>query len=130
MNVNQLLLEKLINSPALLKELEKLVKGRPTINKAIKEKKAGNPTYVNRVTVRCKLCGSEQIIFMRMDWDAEDKLYRTGCHAFENLWPLLSVHELYQRSASCSSCLKELEKLTKEELINKVIYLSNRGESK
>ena len=97
MNASEAILQKLINDPSLIKMLEKMAKAAPAEKKAKKQKELGLACYVNKVQIHCKLCGSESIVYTRMDWDAEDKLYRTGCHHQDNIWPTLEEKTIVQR---------------------------------
>lgn len=124
-NANEALLQKLINDPSLLKLLEKMAKAAPAEKKVKKMKELGNPTYVNCVTLKCKLCGSEHTKYLCMVFDPEEKLYRTSCHATENLWPDLPVYTLRQRTTSCAQCPGILLSLEKETLVQKLINLAN-----
>lgn len=126
MNQNELLLQKLINSPDLLKMLSKMANARPAEIKEKKLKELGHPSYVNRVTINCRLCGSKHIKFMMMAYDSEEKLYRTGYQGLDNHWEQLPLYDLVQRSPSCIACPGVLSTLSVEELIQKLIFLSNR----
>ena len=127
MNANEALLQRLINDPALMKKLEKMASAIPLEKKAKKMKELGLAKYVNQVTSTCKLCGSESIIFTRMDWDSEEKLYRVGCHHQDNIWPLLPLHNLRQRRPSCNLCQTVLLTKSKEDLIKHIIWLADRA---
>jgi hypothetical protein len=125
MNINELLLQKLVNDPNLLKRIEKMVKANPTIIKEKKLKSASLPKYVNKVHIKCKLCATIETIFIRMDWDNDDKIYRNGCYSVENYWPDLPMFEQHQRKPSCKLCPSVLSAtFTKEELIRKLIVQS------
>lgn len=126
MNANELLLQKIIADPSLLKMIEKMAKAAPAERKQIKLKQAGYPTYVNKVTQVCKLCKTETIIYLRMDWDKESKLYRSGCHHLDNIWPDLPEHSLRQSRQTCKTCPETLGNLDKESLISKLIILSEK----
>jgi hypothetical protein len=126
MNQNEKLLQALINDPSLIKMLNKMVANAPSEKKEKKLKERGNPSYVNRVEIRCKLCSTVHIKFMMMQFDPEEKLYRTGYQGLDNPWPLLPVYDLIQRSTSCLSCPGVLFDLDKEVLIQKLIFLSNK----
>ena len=126
MNANEVFLQKLLNDPSLLKLLEKMAKARPAINKELKLKKAGLPAHVNEVKTTCKLCTTPRTTYIRMDWDAEDKLYRSGCHHLDNVWADLPVHTIHTRSAFCKSCSAVLSEQSKEALIDKLIWLAEK----
>jgi hypothetical protein len=126
MNPNEKLLQALINDPSLLKLLEKMTKDAPKEKKAKKMKEMGNPSYVNHTTVKCKLCGSTHAKFLCMAYDSDEKLYRTSCHHQDNIWPTLPLFELVQRSDTCPSCAGNLLQLSKEELIQKLMYQASK----
>ena len=126
MNPNEQFLQKLLADPSLIKMLEKMARSRPAVNKELKLKKAGSPSHVNEVSTTCRLCGTLKIIYLRMDWDFEDKLYRSGCHHLDNIWTDLPVHKLNTRSGSCKTCPTELSKLDKDALISKLITLAEK----
>jgi len=123
MNPTELMLQRLINDPSLMKMLEKVAKAAPKERKAKKLKELGNPCYVNRVVLKCKLCQSEEIVYMCMSWDATEKLYRGSCYHQDNIWTGLPVHDLYQRKPVCKICPETLEALSKEALISKLITI-------
>jgi hypothetical protein len=126
MNANEALLQKLIADPSLMKLLEKMSKDAPAVKKEKKLKELGAPCFVNEVELRCKLCSSIEIVFMRMDWDSEAKLYRGGCYSLDNLWKHLPLKQMIQRKATCKACSTVLHSMTKEALVQKVIVLAER----
>lgn len=126
MNPNEKLLQALINDPSLIKMLEKMVSSRPKEQKEKKLKERGNPSYVNCVEIKCKLCGTTHTKYMMMQFDPEEKLYRTGYQGLDNHWTDLPIYNLIQRSTSCASCPGVLSTFEKDFLIQKLIYLSNK----
>jgi hypothetical protein len=126
MNQNEQILQALINDPSLIKILEKMASSRPLEQKAKKLKERGNPSYVNCVEIKCRLCGSTHTKFMMMQFDPEEKLYRTGYQGLDNHWPELPLFNMIQRSPSCASCPGILMNLSKEDLIQRLIFLSNK----
>lgn len=127
MNLNEAILQKMLNDPKLLKEIEKMVsQTKIKEHKKKKESQLGQATYVNRVSQTCRLCGSLEIIFKRMDWDSLEKLYRSGCHSSENLWPLLPLHEVRYKAITCNHCRSALHHLSKETLIEKLIVQAEK----
>lgn len=127
------LLKKLINDPRLLKNLEDMAKD--SVKLSLKERKKkreidrfGTLDYLNKVTKECKLCGSISTFYSPMIWDKVDKLHR--CAAMSGLiveeWQDLEVRNLRQAVPSCNCCAEVLMNRSKEDLIKKIIYLSNR----
>ena len=126
MNPMEALLQKLISDPSMMKAIEKMASSVPKEKKEKKFKELGNPSYVNKVELRCKLCGTYETAFMCMSYDPDAKLYRGSCYASENLWPGLPVHDLIQRKPNCKLCPTVLATLSQEEIINKAIGLARR----
>ncbi len=120
------LLQKLLGDPKLLKILQDLSKQAPKERKVKKLKELGNPSYVNRVQIKCKLCGAVETAYMCMSFDPEEKLYRGSCYHKDNIWPDLPVHEMMQRKPNCILCPSMLDLLSKTELIEKCISLAQR----
>jgi len=120
------LLQKMIGDPSLMKKIALLVasKSKESKSKALKE--AGNPAHVNCLTIHCKLCGSIEKAFIRMDWDKADKIFRSGCYHMDNVWTHLPTFQLIQRKPTCKICFKELSKLEKDDLIKRLITIAER----
>lgn len=119
MSINQTMLEKLLNDPKLLKELENLSKSN---SKEIARKKLTRndsiPSYINRVTSRCTCCSSELISFIRMDFSIETKMYHSGGTAWTlpEQWLELPIKDLVQRQPTCRMCSTKLDEMSKDEL--------------
>ena len=127
MNINEALLQKMINDPALMKLLEKMTKSIPAEKKEKKLKELGHPAYVNEVSCLCKLCGAKHIIYMCMSYDSTEKLYRGSCHSLDNVWQGLPVYQMVQRRATCNACPGVLSTLPIETLISKLITLAENN---
>lgn len=125
------MLKKLLNDPALVASLEKLVKKNSSeLAKAPKEKKLkelGNPMYINEVTSTCKLCGSIHTINLCMAYDPAEKLYRVFARHLDNIWPALPTFKLRQRQTTCNCCAGVLLNQTKEDLIIKLIHTAENN---
>lgn len=124
-NISEAILLKMINDPKLMKEIEKLSK-QPSVKKTKAKKDLLPPTFVNKVTETCKLCGFVSIKWLSMSWDPNEKLHRSSCHATENLWPELLERSIYARRETCKHCTKRLSELEKHILIAKLIVLAER----
>lgn len=126
MNPTEKFLIAMLNDPALMKTIEKMVKSNPAVVKQKRLKAAGLPSHVNSIQIICRTCKSTEQVYMRMDWDSVDKLYRGGCYSMDNIWPSLPVYKMIQRKPTCKICSIELLKLTKEELVQRILIMANR----
>ena len=127
------LLKKLINDPSLLKTIEKMA--LESVKQGLRERKRvreqerfGSFDYVNLVSVECKLCGISTYHYQPMVWDKVDKLHRTAGMFRELLpaWSLLEVRKVSVRTSTCECCKDALLSHSKEDLIKRLIGLSNR----
>lgn len=121
-------LMKLLNDPKLMKELQRLSKeaGKENARKKI-TKQDTVPSFVNHITEKCKLCASETESFIRMDWDPNDRIYRSGGYAWKNIWPEdFPLRKITQHRPCCNNCAIALKECSTEELVNKLICLSNK----
>ncbi len=129
MNQNEKLLRMILNDPALLKTIEKMTSSASAEKAKEKKEKPlhsiGSPSYVNEVSVTCKLCGMTQKRFIMMAYDSTEKLYRSSCHSTANLWPSLPLYTLKQRTPTCPHCPNYLASQDQASLISRVINLSN-----
>ena len=127
------LLKKLINDPALLKNLEKMA--NESVKLSLKERKRkreldrfGSLDYLNKVIKECKLCGSISTFYSPMIWDKVEKLHR--CAAMSGIiveeWQNLEIRSLRQSTPCCNCCKDVLMHKSKEELISKLIILSGK----
>lgn len=132
-NPIEALLKRLINDPALLKDLEKMARESVKLSLQERERKRvinrfGTLDYVNQVKLTCKLCGSMRLVYSPMIWDKIEKLHRSSCFCDSLLpeWQHLEIRPLAQSRPTCTECHTVLEEWSKEELIHKVIQLANR----
>lgn len=126
------LLKKLINDPALLKNLETMAK--QSVKDTLKEKQRkreldrfGSLDYVNKIVKTCKLCGSASIFYAPMIWDKIDKLHRASCLSgiLCEEWTLLELRTVRQTALSCNCCAEVLMSTPKETLIKMLITRAN-----
>jgi len=132
-NLMEDLLRKLINDPSLLKTIEKMA--TESVKQGLREKKKireherfGSFDYVNLVQAECKLCKTTTDCYQPMVWDKIDKLHRTGGMFRELLpaWSSLDLRKISVRTPTCDCCKDALLAQSKEDLIRKLIILSNR----
>lgn len=133
-NPIEMLLKRLINDPSLLKNLEKMAS--QSVKESLKEKQRkreldrfGSLDYVNKVIKTCKLCGSQSTFYSPMIWDKLDKCHRASCMSgiLVEEWTLLELRTLRQSAPSCNCCPSVLKNTPKEDLIRRLIILSNRA---
>ena len=127
------LLKKIINDPALLKQIEKM--GKESIKLSLKEKahkremdRFGSLDYVNRVKNTCKICGSIQTVYAPMIWDKIDKLHRASALSgilYEE-WTHLPLKTLDKTVPTCTCCEAYLLSLDKKDLVSKIISMATR----
>lgn len=121
------LLLRLINDPALMKQIEKLAKATPAKPREKREHFAiEGPSYVNSCVVSCRLCGHRHRVYMSMTWDPIERLHRTSCHSSTNQWPALPCYDITQTKESCLQCAGVLMSREKEELIHMILELVDR----
>ena len=124
------LLAKALENPNLLAELMKLSKANEKV-KAVKEVKArlsAYPAYVNRVVSCCKLCGSEHVSFVLMEFDPNHdcRFYRSAKWSTENKWPSFPIQEKREKLSTCKGCISTLQKHSKETLISMLMQSTIR----
>lgn len=127
------LLKKIINDPALLKQIEKM--GKESVKATLKEKahkremdRFGSLDYVNRLKNTCKVCGSIQTVYAPMIWDKIDRLHRASALSgilYEE-WTHLPLKTLEKNVPTCTCCESYLLSLDKKELASKIIALAAR----
>lgn len=126
------LLKKLINDPALLKNLETMAK--QSVKETLKERQRkreldrfGSLDYVNKIVKTCKLCGSISTFYAPMIWDKVDKLHRASCLSgiLCEEWTLLELRTVRQTAPSCNCCTEVLRHAPKETLIKMLIMRAN-----
>lgn len=127
------LLKRLINDPALLKNLEKMALSsvKETLKERQKKKELdrfGTLDYLNRVIKTCKLCGSSSTFYSPMIWDKVDKLHRASCMSglIVEEWASLEVRTIRQTVPTCNCCPSVLINSSKEELIKRLMFQANR----
>jgi uncharacterized protein YlbG (UPF0298 family) len=127
------LLKKLINDPALLKNLEKMAS--ESVKATLKETRRkrdldrfGSIDYVNKVIKECKLCKSSSTFYSPMIWDKIEKLHRASCMSglLCEEWSMLEVRTLRQSVPTCNCCSEVLKNIPKDDLILKLITIANR----
>lgn len=127
------LLKRLINDPALLKNLEKMA--TLSVKESLKEKERkrtldrfGSLDYLNKVIKQCKLCGSTSTFYSPMIWDKLDKLHRASCMSgiIVEEWASLEVRTLRQYVPTCNCCADVLKNSSKDDLIRRLMIFANR----